>query len=551
MRLSNAFLLLALATASSAQAKSPVNWETIRDNTRILSSDAFEGRAPASPGEDKTVAHIIAQFEKAGLKPGNNGSWTQDVPVVEIETDPAAKLTVRAGKSKTPPLSFAYGKDMVVWTKRQVQSIGLNNSDMVFVGYGINAPEWNWNDYAGLDVRGKTVVILVNDPGFATGDPKLFNGKAMTYYGRWTYKFEEAARQGAAAALIIHDTAAASYPWAVVTSSWTGGQVDVDTPDKGLNRVGVEGWITSDTAGQIFTRSGIDFSTVKSLAAQRGFKAIPLKQNANIVLGNKIRSSKSRNVIGVLPGSKRADEYFLYTAHWDHLGRCPADETGDDICNGALDNASGTSGLIALAESYGSQKKRPERSILFVAFTAEESGLLGSQWFAAHAPVPLNRIAGGINMDGLSMFGRTENVVVIGGGKSELEPILAKYAKKQKRVVEPEEKPEAGSFYRSDHFPLAKAGVPMLYADGGQKLRGRPADEGRKLSDEYTAKRYHKPSDEFSDAMDFKAAAEDVELFYMIGSDVAGSTAWPNWYPTAEFRAARDASMKSMPSGAK
>jgi Zn-dependent M28 family amino/carboxypeptidase len=529
-------------SAAPVVAKSPIDWQIIRDNTQILSSDAFEGRAPATPGEEKTIAHLIAAFQKAGLQPGNNGSWTQDVPVVEMETDPSATLTLRDTKNAAP-LSLTYGKDMVVWTKRQVQSIGLNNSDVVFVGYGVNAPEWNWNDYAGLDVRGKTVVILVNDPGFASGDATLFNGKAMTYYGRWTYKFEEAARQGASAALIVHETTAASYPWAVVTSSWTGGQVDIDYPDKGLARVAVEGWITTDAARQMMARGGRDFDALKAAANVRGFKPVSLGLNASIILSNKIRTSKSRNVVGVLPGASKPEEHFLYTAHWDHLGRCPADETGDDICNGALDNASGTAGLIALAQAFGSQKKKPARSLMFVAFTAEESGLLGSQWFAQNPSAPRHKMVGGINMDGLSMFGRTENVVVIGGGKSELEPLLVKYAKKQKRVVEPEEKPEAGSFYRSDHFPLAKVGVPMLYADGGNRLRGKAADAGKKLAEDYTAKRYHKPSDEFSESMDFKAAAEDIDLFYRIGNDVANSSAWPNWYPTAEFRAARDASL--------
>jgi Zn-dependent M28 family amino/carboxypeptidase len=529
-------------SAAPVVGKSQIDWQIIRDNTQILSSDAFEGRAPATPGEEKTIAHLIAAFQKAGLQPGNNGTWTQDVPVVEMETDPSATLTLRDTKNAAP-LSLTYGKDMVVWTKRQVQSIGLNNSDLVFVGYGVNAPEWNWNDYAGLDVRGKTVVILVNDPGFANDDATLFNGKAMTYYGRWTYKFEEAARQGASAALIVHETTAASYPWAVVTSSWTGGQVDIDYPDKGLARVAVEGWITTDAARQVMARGGRDFDALKAAANVRGFKPVSLGQNASIVLSNKIRTSKSRNVVGVLPGASKPEEHFLYTAHWDHLGRCPADETGDDICNGALDNASGTAGLIALAQAFGAQKKKPARSVMFVAFTAEESGLLGSQWFAQNPSVPRHKMVGGINMDGLSMFGRTENVVVIGGGKSELEPLLVKYAKKQKRVVEPEEKPEAGSFYRSDHFPLAKVGVPMLYADGGNRLRGKAADAGKKLSEDYTAKRYHKPSDEFSDSMDFKAAAEDIDLFYRIGNDVANSSNWPNWYPTAEFRAARDASL--------
>jgi Zn-dependent M28 family amino/carboxypeptidase len=365
----------------------------------------------------------------------------------------------------------------------------------------------------------------------------------MTYYGRWTYKLEEAARQGASAAIIIHETAAASYPWAVVTSSWTGGQVDIDYPDKGLSRVGVEGWMTRDAAQQMFARAGYDFTVVKAAAARRGFRPIALGHTASIVLGNKVRTTKSRNVVGLLPGTDRPDEYFLYTAHWDHLGRCPADETGDDICNGAHDNASGTAGLIALAHGFGAQKKKPARSILFVAFTAEESGLLGSQWFAQNSPVPLSKMAGGINMDGLNMFGRTKDIEVIGAGKSELETILLRYAKKQKRIVVPEENPETGSFYRSDHFPLAKVGVPMLYAGAGSELRGRPAGEGKRLAEEYVVRRYHKPADGFSETMDFKSAAEDVMLYYMIGSDVANSSSWPNWYPTAEFRAARDAVM--------
>jgi Zn-dependent M28 family amino/carboxypeptidase len=543
MRLRTLLLLIPFLVATPVVGKSPVDWEIIRENTRILASDDFEGRAPATPGEDKTIAHLIAQFEAAGLTPGNKGSWMQEVPVVEIETDPSATLSIRHAINKMAPLTLAYGKDVVLWTKRQVQSIGINNSDIVFVGYGINAPAWNWNDYAGLDVRGKTVIMLVNDPGYATGDPKLFNGKAMTYYGRWTYKLEEAARQGASAAIIIHETAAASYPWAVVTSSWTGGQVDIDYPDKGLSRVGVEGWMTRDAAQQMFARAGYDFTVVKAAAARRGFKPIALGHTASIVLGNKVRTTKSRNVVGLLPGTDRPDEYFLYTAHWDHLGRCPADETGDDICNGAHDNASGTAGLIALAHGFGAQKKKPARSILFVAFTAEESGLLGSQWFAQNSPVPLSKMAGGINMDGLNMFGRTKDIEVIGAGKSELETILLRYAKKQKRIVVPEENPETGSFYRSDHFPLAKVGVPMLYAGAGSELRGRPAGEGKRLAEEYVARRYHKPADGFSETMDFKSAAEDVMLYYMIGSDVANSSSWPNWYPTAEFRAARDAVM--------
>jgi Zn-dependent M28 family amino/carboxypeptidase len=530
-----------LFLTGSGYAKDIIDWKVIRDNTRTLSSDAFEGRSPGTPGEVKTIAHIIEQFRKAGLQPGNNGSWTQDVPIVAIETNPAAKITFAGGT--TPVLALTYSSDMVIWTKRQVQSIGINNSSIVFVGYGINAPEWQWNDYAGLDVRGKTVIILVNDPGFATEDPKLFNGKAMTYYGRWTYKYEEAARQGAGAALIVHDTAAASYPWGVLQTSKTGPQVDIDYTDKGMSRAGAEGWITSESATRMFARTGFDFAALKAAAARRGFKPVPLLQTMNVTLSNTIQRSISHNVVGLLPGRTRPDQNFLYSAHWDHLGRCKADATGDDICNGAVDNASGVAGLISLADAYSRQKIKPARSILFVAFTAEESGLLGSHWLAQNPVVPLSKIVAGINMDGLNFVGKTEDVIVVGKGKSELEDYLAIYAARQKRVVEPEDRPEAGSFFRSDHFPLAKVGVPMLYADGGTRVRGKPADYGRKLAEAYTANQYHKPSDEFSDTMDFKAAVEDVTLFFNIGNDIANSTAWPNWLPTSEFRAARDASM--------
>ncbi len=536
-----AFALLATLLPLAATAKPLISAETIREHTRVLSSDAYEGRAPATPAEDKTIAYIAAQMKKAGLEPGNNGSWYQDVPTVEITVDPKMVLNI-SGKAS---MSFSYGDQVVLTTKHQLPDVKVENAELVFAGYGIIAPEFAWNDYAGLDMRGKIAVVIVNDPGFATRDPKLFRGKEMTYYGRWTYKYEEAMRQGAAGVLILHDTAGASYPWAVVYNSFGGPKLDIDNAAENMKRAKFEGWISATSAQKLFEAAGLDYLKARGSASQRGFKPVPLGLFGSVAMSTSIRKAQSKNVIGMLKGSSRADEVVMATAHWDHLGRCPADPDGDDICNGAVDNASGIGGLLAMADYFGQAKKRPARSLMFAAWTLEESGLLGSAWYAQHPIVPFAKTVAGVNMDALSLSGRTRDVTVIGAGKSELEGILKKYAKAQGRVTHAEDKPEAGYYFRSDHFPLAKGGVPMLYANGGLDLVGEPKGAGQKLADAFTANSYHKPSDEFSDTLKFDGAAEDVSLFAQVAAEIANSAKWPNWYPTAEFRAARDASVLS------
>jgi Zn-dependent M28 family amino/carboxypeptidase len=538
-----ALLLAACATSRErtpeAAAGGPsLSLATLTTATQILSSDEYEGRAPTTKGEDKAVAYIAHRFEQAGLQPGNHGSWYQDVPMVELSSTPST-LTVTGGSQ---PLSFAWRSDFVANTYQVIPSVELKDSDMVFVGYGINAPEKGWNDYAGVDVRGKTVVILVNDPDWQDeGLEGPFNGKAMTYYGRWTYKYEEAARQGAAGALIVHDTAPAAYGWNVVQSSWTGPQYNLDEPGNHMDQSKVIGWLTNPAAQRLFAASGQDLAALSAAAKRPGFRAVPLKTRASISLRNEIRRQASRNVIGILPGSKRPNEYVIYTAHWDHLGRCDADSTGDDICNGAVDNASGTAGLIALAEAHA-KRGNAERSIIFLSVTGEESGLLGSKYYAEHPIYPASQTAGGINMDSLSLAGDARDMVEIGGGKSELSAFLRSAADAERLTLKNEPTPQAGYYYRSDHFSLAKVGVPMLYPKLGEDLvNGGPA-AGAAAAADYRAHRYHQPSDEYDPAWDWSGALHELRTFYRIGRALADSTEWPNWNAGDEFRAVRDRS---------
>jgi Zn-dependent M28 family amino/carboxypeptidase len=525
--------------SSTAFAQAPaISTDTLKEVTRTLSSDEFEGRAPGTSAEDKTIGYIAGRFAAAGLKPGNGDSWFQNVPLVEITSDPAMELSFTGGKA---PLRLAYKTDMVAVSYRITPKTEIANSDVVFVGYGINAPERGWNDYAGIDVKGKTVIILINDPDNAAKDLKgPFGGRAMTYYGRWTYKYEEAARQGAAAAIIVHDTYPAAYPWDVVVSSWTGPQIRMEAKDNGADQTLANGWMTNSAAKALMAGSGQDFAALSAKARTKGFKAVPLGVKASLSFANTISRAKSKNVIGILPGKTRPDEYVLYSAHWDHLGKCEPVK-GDDICNGAVDNASGTAGLIALAEAHA-KAGAPDRSLMFLAVTAEESGLLGSDYYAANPLVPLAKTVGGINMDGLNVVGRAKDVVVVGGGKSELEPILAKYVSAQGRVIVAEPTPEKGFFYRSDHFSLAKRGVPMIYFDSGEDLVVGGKAAGAAAAEDYTINRYHKPQDEYRSTWDWSGAVEDLQLNYAIGRDLAESAAWPNWYPSAEFREARNKS---------
>lgn len=530
-------LLALIATPAVAEGPA-LSLETLKEVTRTLSSDTFEGRAPTTPAEDKTIGYIAGRFAAAGLQPGNRGDWFQKVPLVEIAADPAMRLDISGGKT---PLSLAYKTDMVAASYRVVPMTDIRSSEMVFVGFGINAPERGWNDYAGVDVRGKTVIILINDPDYETKELKgPFEGRAMTYYGRWTYKFEEAARQGAAAALIVHDTFPAAYPWGVVVSSWTGPQLGLDAANNHMDDTQANGWITGDAAARLMAAAGKSLPELVAAAKKKGFRAVPLGLKANLAFANTIRRQASHNVIGILPGKTRPDEYVVYSAHWDHLGRCEP-VNGDNICNGALDNASGTAGLIALAEAQA--KAGPaDRSIVFLSVTAEESGLLGSAYYGANPVYPLNRTVGGINMDGLNLIGRTRDVTIVGIGKSELEPILARFAKAQDRVIVPEANPEKGSFFRSDHFSLAKHGVPMIYFGSGQDLLEGGEAAGVAAREEYITNRYHKPQDEYRADWKWEGAIEDLVLNYQIGRELATGEAWPNWYPSAEFRAIRDKS---------
>jgi Zn-dependent M28 family amino/carboxypeptidase len=526
------------AKAEMAEAKPEISKDTLVAITKELSSDAYEGRAPGSAGEAKTIDLIAKRFAAAGLKPGNKGSWYQDVPIVEITANPAMQLKISGGKT---PIALNYKSDFVVGTYRQSEKIDIAKSEMVFVGYGINAPERGWNDYAGVDVKGKTVVILINDPDYETeGLNGTFNGRAMTYYGRWTYKYEEAARQGAAAAIIVHDTFPAAYPWGVVVSSWTGPQVHIDLASKGMDQTLANGWMTNEAAQKLMAASGKDLAALSAAAKKPGFKAVPLGMTADLSFTNSMSRSLSKNVIGVLPGKKRPNETVLFSAHWDHLGRCEAIK-GDDICNGALDNATGTAGLIALAEAHG-KMGATDRSLVFLAVTAEESGLLGSKYYAENPIYPLNTTAGGVNMDGLNVFGRTRDITVIGKGQSNLETMLDSEAQKQGRILMAEPTPEKGSYYRSDHFSFAKFGVPMLYFDSGEDMIEGGKEAGRRISEDYITNRYHKPQDEFDPNWNWDGAVEDLLITFALGRHMGNGKDWPAWNAGSEFKSIRDKS---------
>ncbi len=539
---------LALALAAGAQAR-PVPVPTVKvpaisattldTVTKVLSSDAFEGRGAGTPGEDKTVAYITERFKAAGLQPGNHGSWVQDVPIVEITAKNSSGLTVTAGGQS---LHFNDGTDMVAASYRVTAHTALKDAPLVFVGYGVNAPELGWNDYAGLDMKGKIAVILINDPDYANPTEEgLFKGRRMTYYGRWTYKFEEAARQGAAGALIIHDTFPAAYGWNVVNSSWTGSQDYVQKANDAMDQTEANGWIQKPVAEAVFKAAGQDLAALTQAAGHKGFKAVPLGATASLSFDNDIKRAISHNVIGIQPGKKHADEYVLYTGHWDHLGHCTPDKTGDDICNGAVDNATGIAALTALAEA--NVKAGPaDRSQVFLAVTLEESGLLGSEFYAQNPVYPLARTVGGVNMDGVGPGSPTRDLQVTGGDKSELTRYLQAAMKQLGLYQTAEDHPERGHYYRSDHFSFAKRGVPMFAVGRGTDwVKGGKA-AGEAASEDYVKNRYHQPSDQYDPSWDWSGAVQETALYYRLGRMLAMTTDWPNWHPTDEFRAVRDQS---------
>ena len=534
------FVLLGIGacqpTISPEAVADDVSATRLASHIEVLASDEFEGRAPASPGEEKTIHYLQQEFRRLGLKPGNGESYLQQVPLVEITADSTPALKVEGGSQLQ---EFAYLDEIMVWTKRVVEAAELDRSELVFVGYGVVAPEYGWDDYSDVDVKGKTVVMLVNDPGFATQDPELFNGRSMTYYGRWTYKYQEAARQGAVGALIVHETEPAAYPWEVVTGSWSGPQFGLESRDSAGPLSAIEGWITLATAEELFSQAGLDFAEVKTQALEENFRARELGLRASLTLRNKIRRSISNNVLGLIRGSQRPDEYVCYMAHWDHLGRDP-NLDGDQIYNGALDNASGTAGLLELARAFAQLDPAPARSLLFLAVTAEEQGLLGSAYYSDNPVFPTRHTVAAINLDGMNLLGRTRDITVVGYGFSELDDYLSRAAASQDRQVVPDPEPEKGYYYRSDHFNFARKGVPALYADSGIDYVEQGSQWGREQRDDYTANRYHKPSDEFRSDWDLSGLVEDLKLFFQVGHELATIDDFPNWRTGNEFRAIRD-----------
>ncbi len=547
--IAGAVLLMAIGMASLAATlvQSPpdagvksFSAERILAHIRTLSSDEFEGRGPGTKGEELSIAYMEKQFRAAGLEPGNpNGSYLQEVPLVGIRPDPRMLLTFTGHDATLKPV---FRDDFVAWTKRMVDSVQLD-ADMVFVGYGVQAPEYKWDDFKGVDVHGKVIVVLINDP--PVPDERMFGGKAMTYYGRWTYKFEKAAELGAAGCIIVHETDRAGYPWEVVRNSWSGEQFDLASANKNMNRVAVEGWITHEEAQALFHAAGLDFEALKQKAVSADFHPVPLGMKASIEIHNTLRTIQSHNVIAKRTGSdaKLKNQFVVYTAHWDHFGIGP-EINGERIYHGALDNASGSAALLEIARAYHELDVAPKRTILFLSVTAEEQGLLGSRYYAEHPLYPIADTVADINMDGINVWGRTRDITVIGNGKSTLDDVVAAVAREQGRRVDPDPEPEKGYFYRSDHFSFAKVGVPAFDPDAGVDFVGKPAGWGLEMRKKYTAENYHKPSDVIKPDWDLSGAVEDCQLFFLVGYRVANEKKIPEWKANAEFKAIREASLK-------
>lgn len=558
MKLRHFFIVAVIALAGCATADQPappaqheiaafnspaLSADALLAHVNVLASDEFEGRAPGTEGERLTVEYLQRAYEAAGLEPGvtlpdGTRSWVQETQLNSATLTNVPTLTI---SGRDGAREYAYATQFSAWTRRLDPTVDIENAPLVFVGYGVNAPELGWNDYAGVDVRGKIVVMLINDPDFETGDDRGFGGRAMTYYGRWTYKFEEAGRQGAAGAIIIHETAPAAYPWAVIQSATGSARWDVVRADRGANRAGFEGWVTNEVARETFRRAGLDFDRLKARAQTRGFRAVAMgRLTGSLELQTRVETRTTNNVVGILRGSERPDETILYTAHWDHLGRCPP-INGDNICNGALDNATGTAGLVELARRF-SAEGRPQRSVAFIALTAEEQGLLGALYYQQHPLyAPRNTVAA-INMDGLANFGRTHDMEIVGYGKSEMDDLITQALQTQGRRVAPDSSPEAGYFYRSDHLHFAQLGIPVLYTSNGIDMVEGGVERGTALNTAYVANNYHKPSDEVTPDWDMSGGAEDLEALYAVGRRLADGDEWPQWRANAEFRAAREQS---------
>jgi Zn-dependent M28 family amino/carboxypeptidase len=527
------------ASAEPSKAATVTTNNLLR-HIQVLSSDEFEGRAPGTRGETLSVDYLIRQFRQIGLRPGNpDGTYVQQVPLMGFRAEPNVTFS-----STETRMNLTFPTETVVWSRRFVPEVTVRDSDVVFVGYGIVAPEYHWDDYKDVDVRGKTILMLINDPPIP--DPKdpskldetMFKGRAMTYYGRWTYKYEIATQKGAAAAIIVHETIPAAYPWAVVQGSNSRENFDLQAADKNMGRVAIEGWITHEKAQQLCAAGGGDYEALKKLASRSDFRPKPLALKASISVKNTLRQISSTNVVAKIEGRdpKLKDEYVIYTAHWDHLGRDPQ-LTGDHIYNGAVDNATGCAALLEIARAFTDAK--PHRSVLFLSVTAEEKGLLGAKYYATHPLYPLQQTLANLNMDALNVWGRTRDVEVVGFGQSTLEDVLARAAKVQGRVLAPEAQPEKGSYFRSDHFEFAKQGVPALNARSGVEIIGQPEGFGLKKRDEYVTQDYHKVTDEIKRGWDLSGMAEDAELLFAVGLDVANGTERPEWKTGSEFKARR------------
>ncbi len=546
----NTALFLAACAAAAAQTppqdKLDASAGRMLEHIRVLSSDEFEGRAPGTAGEDKSVAYLQKEFIGLGLLPGNpDGTYIQNVPMVGIASTTSASFEV-GGKTLTP----AVLNDIVAVSRHVAPTVAVKDSGIVFVGYGVVAPEYGWDDFKGADVRGKTVVMLINDP--PVPDPKdpsklddsMFKGKAMTYYGRWTYKYEEASAKGAAACLIVHETGPAAYPFSVVQASWGRENFSLESADGDAHRVSVEGWLSLDYARTLFSAAGLDYGALKAAAARRDFRPVDLNAKATFSVANRTRPLASRNVIAKLEGSDPSlrDQYVIYTAHWDHLGRNPRLK-GDQIYNGALDNASGCAGVLEIARTYARlpAAERPKRSMIFLIVTGEEQGLLGSEFYAQHPLYPLTKTLADINIDGMQTAGLSHDLEVVGYGNSTLDDLAAFILEERGRILVPDTQPEKGSFYRSDHFEFAKVGVPAFYTSSGTDIIGQPAGYGRDRRDEFVRADYHKVSDEIKPWWDLRGAAQDAGVLFRMGLQLANGDAWPEWKPGCEFKERRDA----------
>jgi Zn-dependent M28 family amino/carboxypeptidase len=537
------------ANGAQSGTKDSFSADRLLVHIRTLSSDEFEGRGPGSKGEQLTIKYLENQFRALGLEPGNpDGTYLQKVPLVSITPDEQMKLVFSGhGQSVEPK----FRDDFVAWSKRVTDTSGVD-ADLIFVGYGIQAPEFDWDDFKGTDVKGKVLVVLVNDPPIpdpadpAKLDPKTFGGQAMTYYGRWTYKFEKAAQLGAAGCILIHQTDRAGYPWEVVRNSWSGTQFDLATPDKNMGRLAMESWVTSDLAAKLFRAAGLELDKSIQAAARRDFRSVPLGIHAKLEIHNSLQTIESHNVIAKLNGSDPVlkNSFVVYTAHWDHFGIGP-EVNGDKIYHGAVDNASGTAALLEIARAFQQAETPPRRTILFLSVTAEEQGLLGSQYYVEHPLYPLARTAAELNMDSMNVHGRTRDIAQIGRGVSTLDEIVDAAAREQGRIVKPDPEPEKGSYYRSDHFEFAKKGVPAFDPGEGIDFIGKPPGWGLAIRQKYTAENYHKPADKIEPDWDLSGALEDCQLYFQVGYHIANDPRLPEWRPGAEFKPARDASLRA------